>query len=63
MKELQTEEKLELAPLREKFESNISIIEKTVWQDEKYFILEVHVNCRTIVYIVNERNQISLMKI
>ena len=30
--------------LRERFESNIRMIEKTVWQDEKDFTLEVPVN-------------------
>ena len=30
--------------LRERFESNISMIEKMVWQDEKDFTLEVFVN-------------------
>ena len=49
--------------LGERFESNIHVIEKTVCQDEKDFTLEVPVNLRTIVYMVNERNQISLMKI
>ena len=30
--------------VRERFESNIHMIEKTVWQDEKDFTLEVPVN-------------------
>ena len=30
--------------LRERFESNIRMIEKTVWEDEKDFTLEVPVN-------------------
>ena len=30
--------------LRERFENNIRLIEKTVWQDEKDFTLEVPVN-------------------
>ena len=40
--------------LGERFESNIHLIEKTVCQDEKDFTLEVPVNLRTIVYMVNE---------
>ena len=38
-------------PLRERSESNMRMIEKTVWQDEKDFILEVLVNLRTIVFM------------
>ena len=47
--------------LRVRFESNICMIEKAVWQDEKDFTLDC--SDRTIVYRVKERNQISLMKI
>ena len=32
--------------LRERFESNICMIKETVWQDEKYFTLEVPVNLK-----------------
>ena len=51
--------------LREKFESNIGMIEKAGWQDQKDFILEVPVNLQNdcVVYMVKKRNQISLMKI
>ena len=38
-------------PLRERSESSMRMIEKTVWQDEKDFILEVLVNLRTIVFV------------
>ena len=45
--------------LRERFESNISLIEKTIWQGEKDFTLEIPVNLQ------NDRvyGKISLMKI
>ena len=33
-----------IGSLRERFESNIRMIEKTVWQDEKDFTLEVPLN-------------------
>ena len=45
--------------LRERFESNISLIEKTIWQGEKDFTLEIPVNLQNdCVY-----GKISLMKI
>ena len=49
--------------LREGFETNIHMIEKTVLQDERDFILEVPISIfGTIMYMVKERNQISLIK-
>ena len=36
-----TEQEPALVPLRERIESNICMNEKTVWEDEKDFTLEV----------------------
>ena len=49
--------------LRKRFEINIRLIEKTVSQDEKISLLKFLSICRTFVYMVKKRNQISLMKI
>ena len=49
--------------LRERFESNIHMIQKSVEQDEKISLLKFLSVCRTIVYMVKERNQIFLTKV
>ena len=63
---LETEEltlETRVGSLRERFESNIRMIEKTVWQDEKDFTLHVPVNLQNFrVYGKRKKNQISLMK-
>ena len=42
--ETQNRKENRIGSLRERFESNIRMIEKTVWQDEKDFTLEVSLN-------------------
>ena len=50
--------------LREGFESNISMIKKKLFgKMKKFHSLQFLSTCRTIVYMVKERNQMCLMKI
>ena len=49
--------------LRERFDGNIRMIQKMVWQDEKDFTLEVPVSLQNDNEMVKERNQIPMMKL
>ena len=46
MKGTRNRRKTQAGSLRGRFESNICTIKETVWQNEKYFTLEVHVNLK-----------------